>query len=76
MENENSLQGVLSYFYQNLKSVEKTLLFVFLADMAGYIILFITFLMLTGQFLLNSLLISLIFFPMISGITMVSIFYL
>jgi len=73
---ENSLQGVLSSFYKTLGYIEKVLLYLFLADTIGYALLFIGFLISTGNFIYDILFIPLIFFPMTSGIIMVNIFYL
>lgn len=70
---EDSLQSVLRSFYKKLKYIEKIFLYMFLIDMIGYTILFITYLISTGTFYSNYIAIPLIFFPIISGITMVYI---
>uniref|UniRef100_U9TPQ7 Uncharacterized protein n=1 Tax=Rhizophagus irregularis (strain DAOM 181602 / DAOM 197198 / MUCL 43194) TaxID=747089 RepID=U9TPQ7_RHIID len=67
---EDSLQSVLRSFYKKLKYIEKIFLYMFLIDMIGYTILFITYLISTGTFYSNYIAIPLIFFPIISGITM------
>ena len=75
-DNLDSLEEVLSYFYKKLQYLEKMFFYLFLADMLGYAILYIAFLLLTGEILINFPFILFIFFPIISGITMVCVFYL
>lgn len=70
---EDSLQSVLQNFYKKLKYIEKIFLYIFLIDMIGYTILFIAYLISTGTFYSNYIAIPLVFFPIISGITMVYI---
>ena len=70
-EDLDSLQGVLSCFYKKLRYIEKIFLYSFIADMVGYTILFLAFLISTGEIKYNFVTIILVFFPMISGITMV-----
>lgn len=69
----DSLQDVLRDFYDKLNKTEKLLLYIYITDVAGYTFLLITFLILSGKFLVNFIAILLIFFPIISGITMVSV---
>ncbi|PKY46297.1 hypothetical protein RhiirA4_444251 [Rhizophagus irregularis] len=67
---EDSLQGVLRDFYNKLNKTEKLLLYTCITDLAGYTFLLMAFLILSGKFLINFVVILLIFFPIISGITM------
>ncbi|POG65738.1 hypothetical protein GLOIN_2v1844569 [Rhizophagus irregularis DAOM 181602=DAOM 197198] len=67
---EDSLQGVLRDFYNKLNKTEKLLLYTCITDLAGYTFLLMSFLILSGKFLINFVVILLIFFPIISGITM------
>ncbi|RGB40416.1 hypothetical protein C1646_663885 [Rhizophagus diaphanus] len=67
---EDSLQGVLRDFYNKLNITEKLLLYTCITDLAGYTFLLMAFLILSGKFLINFVAILLIFFPIISGITM------
>lgn len=71
---EDSLQGVLRDFYNKLNKTEKLLLYTCITDLAGYTFLLMAFLILSGKFLINFVVILLIFFPIISGITMVSVY--
>ncbi|SRR6266542_1589387 len=71
---EETLQSVLKKFYKKLNHVERKFLYVYLIDMFGYTIIYITFLFLSGGISGNFITILIIFFPIISGITMVSFF--
>jgi len=73
-EEEETLQSVLKKFYKKLNHVERKFLYVYLIDMFGYTIIYITFLFLSGGISGNFITILIIFFPIISGITMVSFF--
>ena len=69
---EETLQSVLKKFYKKLNHVERKFLYVYLIDMFGYTIIYITFLFLSGGISGNFITILIIIFPIISGITMVS----
>jgi hypothetical protein len=73
---DDTLQGVFRIFYNKLKFPEKILFYVYLFDIIGYTFLYITYLILSGNFIINLLSILLVLFPIASGATMVIIIYL
>lgn len=70
---DDTLQEILRIFYSKLKFSEKIFLYIFLIDIIGYILLFITYLLVSGDFFTNIGSIVFTIFPVISGITMVNV---
>ncbi|CAB5387117.1 unnamed protein product [Rhizophagus irregularis] len=64
------LYRILRKFYKGLKRIEKVFLYTYIIDMFIYSFLFVSTLILTGEFDMYFILIPLIFFPIISGIIM------
>jgi hypothetical protein len=58
-------------FNENLSHLEKSFFYTFIVDLLAYSLLFISFIISTGKFENNILYISLLFFPIISGIVTV-----
>ena len=73
---DDTLQGILRIFYKKLQFTEKILLYAYLIDMTVYTFLFTIYILVSGKFVTNIPSLALIFFPIISGITMVSFIYL
>ncbi|EXX74861.1 hypothetical protein RirG_047180 [Rhizophagus irregularis DAOM 197198w] len=64
------LYRILRKFYKGLKRIEKVFLYTYIIDMFIYSFLFVSTLILTGEFDMYFILIPLIFFPIISGMIM------
>ncbi len=56
------------HYYNQLNSIEKLFLKIFITDIIGYSLLLLSFLIATKQFLRNIIVLSLLIFPIISGI--------
>ena len=72
---EKTLYTILRDYYKNIGKLEKIFLITFVIDMIGYSILLISFLISTGKIIANCANILLLFFPLISGIVTVNIYY-
>ena len=59
--------NIFRNYYKGIDSLERIFLNIVITYLVGYIFLFITFLVSTGNFVYNYITIPLIFFPIISG---------
>ena|SRR5438876_43172 len=73
MSSVKILYKKLRGFYRDLNKLEKIFFNIFIIDISGYSILFLSFLISTKKFRYNILNVTLIFFPLISGIITVII---